>query len=395
LMSTDLLKGIKLWILVLLISFASISAVLFVPSLPSLATDFGLTESTAQWSMTIFLIGYTVGQLPYGPIANRWGRKKVIFIGLDLALVGTLLSVFATHFWLFCLGRLFQALGAAVGLKISFTMIGDQHKGPSATKALSYVMLAFSIMPGIGIALGGFLTVGYGWRGCFAFLSIYTLLLSFLCRLLPETAKSIDKEALLPRKIVQGLHRSFKDPLLILHALLMGLGTSFVYVFATAAPYLGIEQIGLSPDVYGLWNLLPSIGMGIGLLISAQLATRVVPRIGMMSGILLSLIGIIALNLLFAGNFLSAATLFVPTMLIQIGSGISYSGASGKAVSEITDKSNGSAVLSFVNMAVATVAVSAMSIVMPISALGLGGIFALLIVMQVGVWLALKSHRVR
>src|SRR5271168_2327617 len=109
-MSTDLLKGSKLWILFLLISFASISAVLFVPSLPLLAAHFGLTESTAQWSMTIFLIGYTVGQLPYGPIANRWGRKKAIFIGLDLALVGTLLCVFATHFWLFCLGRLVQAL---------------------------------------------------------------------------------------------------------------------------------------------------------------------------------------------------------------------------------------------------------------------------------------------
>ena len=192
-------------ILILLVSLAPVSGVFFTPALPLLTEEFGLSEAVAQWSMTIFLIAYSLGQLPYGPIANRWGRKKALFIGFDIAFVGALLCLFANSFWLFCIGRFIQAIGAAAGIKVVFTMISDRHEGNAAAKTFSYFLMAFAMMPGLGMLLGGFITIYSGWRGCFAFLAGYTLLLSFLIRLLPETSHSLNKEAFNLHKISHDL----------------------------------------------------------------------------------------------------------------------------------------------------------------------------------------------
>ena len=110
-------KICDLLILLLLISFPSICALLFTPALPDLAQQYQLLDRQAQTAMSVFLVGYTFGMLPYGPIANRYGRKKALLSGLTLAWIGTMISLLSDSFFIFCLGRFFQALGAAAGLK--------------------------------------------------------------------------------------------------------------------------------------------------------------------------------------------------------------------------------------------------------------------------------------
>jgi DHA1 family bicyclomycin/chloramphenicol resistance-like MFS transporter len=391
-MPDTLLKGPKTLILVLLISFASVSGVLFTPSLPDLADSFGVPDSIAQLAMTVFLIGYSLGQLPYGPIANRFGRKKAIYIGVTLAITGALICLLSKSIELFCLGRFIQALGSAAGLKIAFTMIGDSNKGAAATKVLSYVMLAFAVVPGIGVALGGFITVSYGWSGCFVFLLGYSVLVALLCSLLPETAPKLDLDALKGSKIAKSMGAQFKDPFLVWHALLMGLGTSLIYLFATVAPYIGIEQMGLTPDQYGLWNLVPSIGMIVGLFTSAHFSTRLPPRIAMLSGIILALIGAFLMGAFFSNGYVNPLTFFVPAMLLLVGDSIFFSAASGKALSEAKDKSNASAVMQFINMGVATTAVICAGISLPLAPLALSAIFGCVAFLALCVWLKLKAH---
>src|SRR5690606_37800376 len=90
---SSFLKPPRVFIFLLMISFASFSAVLFTPSFPLLVRDFGLSAGETQFTVTIFLVGYALGQLPYGPLANRFGRKKALYAGLVLALAGTLLAL--------------------------------------------------------------------------------------------------------------------------------------------------------------------------------------------------------------------------------------------------------------------------------------------------------------
>ncbi len=170
----------SLWILLLLVSFASISAVLFTPSLPELTEKLHITPSQAQFTITIFLIGYGIGNLPYGPLSNRYGRKPAIYTGIILALVGSGLIVLVDYFqafWLFLVGRFFLALGSSAGLTLAFTMVGDCYQKKVLAKKISYFMLVFAMGPGISIAIGGFLTTHFKWVSCFYFLILYSLFL--------------------------------------------------------------------------------------------------------------------------------------------------------------------------------------------------------------------------
>src|ERR1700722_395130 len=109
--------------LLLMISFASVNAVLFAPALPDIARYFSISDNTAQQTMTWFLVGYALGQLIYSPFANRFGRKPALYIGISLQIISSLLCVLsgAIHeYWLLVLGRFFLALGAGVGLKMTF-----------------------------------------------------------------------------------------------------------------------------------------------------------------------------------------------------------------------------------------------------------------------------------
>lgn len=379
-------------ILVLLISFATISGLLFTPSLPAIATDFNVPDSVGQWAMTVFLIGYTLAQIPYGPLANRLGRKKAIYIGVSIALVGSLICYFSTTFEMLLVGRFIQAIGSAVGLKVTFTMIGDQYHGHAATKMLSYVALAFAIMPGLGVALGGYLTADYGWRGCFAFLSGYSVLIGLLAITLPETAKKLDHDALKVSKIGHALAKQFKDPFLVWHALLMGSGSSFIYIFSTVAPYLAISQLGLSPEHYGLWNIVPSIGMTIGLLSSAHFSHRLPKRIAMLSGILCAFLGVIIMGALFTRGHNVPAVLFIPTAIIMFGFSITYSAASSTILSEASDKSNASAVMSFINMGSAMALTFLAAVFLPYPPVILAAILGVVAIAGFAVWGKLKAH---
>ncbi len=352
-------KTPQLFILLLLASFASVSAVLFTPSLPLLAKDLNISNAQAQLSMTAFLIGYAFGNLPYGPISNRLGRKKTIYMGIFFAIFGSILILVAGGFeifWLLIVGRFLQALGSSVGLKITFTMIGDVYSQTEATKKISSIMLAFAIAPGLAIALGGLLTKYYGWESCFYFLAIYSVFLMLLSIVLPETCKEKDPDALNLVKVKDGFLEQLKHKKLITCAIIMGCATSFVYLFASEAPFIGIDYLGLAADEYGVLNFIPPIGMIIGSLLAHQLAGRREIISIMTLGITISLIGAIVMLTLFLAGIVTIWSLFMPMPFIYIGLSLIFSNASGLAMSYARNKSNASAVMNFINMGMSVIA---------------------------------------
>lgn len=390
----SLLQGPRLVILLILVSFPSVCAVLFTPALPELAQYFQISNSLAQASMTLFLVGYSMGQLPYAPLANRYGRKKTIYIGLLVALIGTLICWAApTINWLLG-GRFLQALGAAVGLKITFTMIGDSHTGAQATKVISYIMLAFAIAPGLAIAFGGLLVDTLGWKSCFLFLTIYAVLLGFLCLALPETAPRVDKEALKLNVIRRNYARQFLNPALMFHALLNGLGTSVIYLFATCAPYIGITEMQLSPSLYGLLNLIPLFGFGLGQLLTSSLADSVTPRRAMLWGILVMSSGMSAMWISFAFHWILPLTLFLPQAFIMIGVSLLSSNTSSQGLGASTDKAHAAAVLQFTNMSSAALSTYIASSWLPHKAITLPSVYLVIAILMLAYWWKLRKIRV-
>ncbi len=344
-------------ILLLLISFGTISAVAFTPALPELSRAFGISETAAQSTMSLYLVGYTLGQLPYGPLANRFGRKKAIYIGIALMLLGSLLAIAATSFWVLALGRFIQALGGAAGLKLTFTMISDQHGGQTATRAISFLSLAFALAPAVGVAIGGGIVAAWGWRGCFLFLALYSIFLALLVLALPETKPQIDRDALHIKRIAHGYWQQFKSKTTVINALLMGGISSSFYVYATLSPYVGIRTIGLTPDAFGLWNLVMCLGLFGGVAFTQWFSRKDNPRGAMGIGIAIMAAASIALFILFDLSIVNVWTLFFIPSAMRIGSNTIWSNASIQGLSAAHDKSNASAVMQFLNLSAGTVSV--------------------------------------
>lgn len=382
-------------ILLLLVSFATVSAVLYTPALPQISSYFEISEGHAQWTISIFLLGYCLGQLPYGPLANHFGRKKTIYLGTALAIAGSFIAFFSNSFEILCIGRFIQAIGSAVGLKVTFTMISDQRSGASATKMISLVTLAFGITPGLSVAVGGFITSYAGWKGCFLFLAIYSVFIALISCLLPETAPEKNLQSLNLGAVFRGYARQFKDSFVVLHAFVASLSTAMIYIFQTLAPYIGIENIGLLPPEYGLWNLIPSIGLITGSFLARYLAEKSSPRVNIIGGFLLALVGTIIMGISFATDYLSPWTLFFPQLLILIGLIFAWSNASGEGLSKSTDKSNASAVFQCINIAGAVVGVYLVSRFSPRNSLLLPAAYLIALAGMLFVWLMLKTHHAR
>jgi DHA1 family bicyclomycin/chloramphenicol resistance-like MFS transporter len=343
--------------LLLMISFASVNAVLFTPALPEITQFFSVTHSAAQLTITWFLIGYALGQLIYGPIANRLGRKPALYIGVSLQIFSSLLCVISGSihsYALLIIGRFLSALGSAVGLKMTFTLVNECYDSKTAAQKISYLLLAFAVTPGLGVALGGLLTKHFGWMSCFYVGALYGLLLLMFVIKLPETQKILDYHAFKLKHLLTQYSLQFSNKQLVVGGLLMGTVTCFIYSFAAIAPFIAIKYFGMNSASYGFANLLPPIGLLLGAILSARLIRSYSPKAIMKMGILASTLGAFLMCILILLNFNAIDSIFFPTMIIYFGLSFIPANASSMALSQACDKAHGSAVMNFINVGFAT-----------------------------------------
>lgn len=346
--------------LMLMISFASVNAVLFTPALPNIAHFFAISDHTAQQTLTWFLIGYAIGQLVYGPLANRFGRKPALYAGISVQIISSLLCIFsgvAHEYLLMVVGRFLLALGSGVGLKMTFTLVNECYPSKIANQKIAYLMLAFAITPGLAIALGGVLNTVYGWASCFYAGAVYGIILMILVSRLPETKTVLDRDALQLKHLFENYVHQFKNTQLIVGGLLMGGASCFVYVFAALAPFIAINLLGVNSAEYGADNILPAVGLFIGSLFSAQFSKKYSCQAGIWWGILLAMIATVLMLVAMTMNLSPLIAIFLPMWLCYFGLALVLPNAASIAMSNVSDKSHGSAVMNFVNMGLVAVVV--------------------------------------
>ncbi|MES2121597.1 MAG: hypothetical protein V4492_02325 [Chlamydiota bacterium] len=156
-----------------------------------------------------------------------------------------------------------------------------------------------------------------------------------------------------------------KNKKLLTSALMMGLGTSVIYVFSAKAPFIGIELIGVSPDIFGLYNLIPSAGLIAGSLFATWLAGKYAPLQLLKTGVIASLVATFAMLIPFALGAPTMLSLFLPMTLILGVESIVFANISSFGLSTAKNKSNASAMLNCVNMSTAVVAVFLSETLMP------------------------------
>lgn len=343
-----------------MISFGSVNAVLFTPALPAISTYFSISENIAQHTITWFLAGYAIGQLLYGPLASRFGRKPALYIGISIQIVSSFICVLSGiihEYSLLILGRFLLAIGSGVGLKMTFTLVNEWYEPKKASQKISYLMLAFAVTPGIAVAVGGILNEHLGWMSCFYAGIIYGLLLLSLSLKLPETIKNKNLHALNLSHIIHEYAAQFKNIKLIAGALLMGACGSFVYLFAAATPFIAINMFGMNSTEYGFANMLPPVGLVAGSLISAQLIKKYSLSSIIFSGVIISCISTVLMMVAMLLHLSVWFSLFIPMIFIYLGLCFILANASALALSNTGDKAHGSATLNFINIGLTTLSV--------------------------------------
>ena len=162
-----------------LVAFGPLSIDMYLPSLPSIALDLSSNVAAVQKTITIFLIGFSVGMLIYGPLSDRYGRKKLLMMGMALYVLATLGCIFASQIEHLQGYRLLQALGGASASVLSRALVRDLFNNAEIPKILSLMHIITMIATLIAPIAGALIVEYFHWTGIFVFLLIY----SFLCLL--------------------------------------------------------------------------------------------------------------------------------------------------------------------------------------------------------------------
>ncbi|KTC85398.1 MULTISPECIES: MFS transporter [Legionella] len=340
------------------ISIASFSATIVTPALPFIQLQFGLENGQVEWVVSAFLIGYVIGQLIYGPLANRWGRVYALRIGLVINLIGILLCITSLSFysyWLLLMGRMISALGAAGGLACTFMLINEWLAEEQRKTAMAYTILSFTFGIGLAVTLGGILTEYWNWTYCFLFLLAHGLIMFLGTWVFSETLQKSQVIDLVT--IFHNYKQALSSRTLVLFALVVGLGSAIGYCFSAAGPQIANEVLHLSAASYGYWNLINIVGMLLGGLWAKKLLNQIpavqVIKIGL-AGCALGIISIMAMSYM---HSMSAAWFFLSTFALYVFNGLLFSGGSFIASNALSDKASSSSMMSFINMSTATFAV--------------------------------------
>ncbi len=249
-------------ILGLLSAIGPFSIDMYLPGFPSIAASLHTTVARVSLSLSSFFIGISAGQLLYGPLLDRFGRKRPLYIGLSIYLLASIGCIWVVTADSLIILRFIQALGGCVGMVASRAMVRDLFDVKDNARVFSLLMLVVAVSPIIAPTLGGYIAATLGWQYIFivlAMMSIAVLLaVSFA---LPESRMPDPGFSLKPKPIVNSFLRVIKEPQFYTYALTGSVASAGLYAYIAGSPFVFMELFKVSEKQYGWIFAIIAIGL--------------------------------------------------------------------------------------------------------------------------------------
>ncbi len=303
-------------------SVSILSTDLYTPSLPHLPRLLTSDAETVQLTVSLNLAAYAFAQLLHGPLADRFGRRRLLLVGMFGFLVASLICAAAQTIGGLLAGRIAQGLFASVSSVVVILIIRELFDKKGAVRIMGYYGMAVGVAPAIGPLLGGYVYVLMGWRMNFVLLAVLAAGVFLLVRwLLPETGAR-DHGAIQPRQIARGYlallgRRAY---LRYLVPLTMVFGAFFAFV--TAGPFLLIDRMGVATQDYGLYYGLLVLAFMTGSLTVTRLAGRVSADRLVQGAIFLAFLGGVLLVVPLLASHESLVAILLGMTLLSFGIGL-------------------------------------------------------------------------
>jgi DHA1 family bicyclomycin/chloramphenicol resistance-like MFS transporter len=235
---------------------------MYLPGFPAIAKDLDTSIAHVQLSLTSYLIGIAVGQLLYGPLLDRFGRKNPLYAGLFIYVAASAICAFTKSIDALIAVRLLQALGGCVGMVAAQALVRDLFPLEKTAQAFSSLSLVVAISPMIAPTAGGYITATFGWHYVFVLLGFLTILILFAVYfVLPEGHKADDSLSLQPKAVLNNFWIVFRQKQFLLYALVGGIATSAPFAYIGGSSDVFINQYGFTEQQYGWLFAFMAFGM--------------------------------------------------------------------------------------------------------------------------------------
>ena len=280
-----------------LAALPAITTDIYLPSLPTVATDLGASTAAAQMTMSGMLIGGAVGQLFIGPFSDRFGRRLPVLIGITLHVITSLLCSIAPNIETLIGLRVVQGFFNAAASVVAIAVIRDRFTGSEAARLLSRLMLVIGVAPLFAPTLGQAIAGQWQWRAVFWALALIGLvLLTIVWRFLPESLPPGRRRVTGPRGALTGYLGLLRDRHFLALAVLPGLGMAVIMSYVVGSPFVLQTEYGLSEGQFAVVFAMN----GVALVLSAQLNAYLVRKVAPIRILRVAIIG----QLLFAVTLL-------------------------------------------------------------------------------------------
>lgn len=316
--------------LVLVAGLSALAMNIFLPSLPGMATWFGVPYGVMQQSVPLYLALSAVLQVVIGPLSDRYGRRRVLLVSLVLFLIATVGTLAAPTATVFLICRMAQAVIAA-GMVLSRAIVRDITSDAEAASMIGYVTMGMSLVPMIGPVIGGWLDDMFAWQANFALLLILGLAVTALVWAdLGETAEMREVSIL---QQLREYPRLLTSPRFWGYTGAAAFSSGCFYAYLGGAPFVGTEIYHLSSSRVGALFALTAVGYGAGNFLAGRFSVRVGLNRMVLAGCTVTTLGLSMLALLTWTGLSGPVVFFGLTIFMGLGNGIALPNANAGILS--------------------------------------------------------------
>lgn len=258
-----------------LVALLAVSTDMLAPTLPTLAEAFGADRATVQLTMSAFVAGFAIAHLVYGPLSDRFGRRRVLLGGVSIYLAASIACALASRIELLVVFRFVQALGACAGPVLGRAVVRDIYGREGAARALGYVGVAMGLVPAIAPIIGSHLLVFFGWRSIFALLAAFSFLtLLGVIAVLKESNLWLDAHALKPRRMLANYRGMLARQDYLGYTLAVSFTYAGLFIFLSGSGYVLISELGIPTEHFGYYFAPLALSYMVGAGVTGRFTLR-------------------------------------------------------------------------------------------------------------------------
>ena len=313
-------KHVPMWLLVLVTLSGTLAIHIFVPALPSAGRDLQADSGSMRLTISVFILGLAFGQLCYGPLADRYGRRPFLLGGLCLYSVASIVAMFSTDVAFLVWSRLAQAVGACAGIMLGRTIVRDLSGPKETARSLATLNIMAMIGPALAPMAGGIISETFGWRSIFVVLASAGFIAAFFVwKLLPETKATLEHTRL--SVIAKDYFKLAVSSEFVGFAVCGACSTTSMFAFLASAPYI-FEEIHRPPHESGYYLAMLIAGVSLGAVVTRQLVLRLPMKTVLLCGSCLCLASALVLLGVVVTGWLGVVTIVLPMLVFSFGAGI-------------------------------------------------------------------------